>query len=141
MVIFTHGYLHFLPSLKIIKTLPNLGNNIYFYVNITFKNKKLQKILTDPRETKKAYGAMAKRVSQRMDQLQAAMNLATLQSIPALECHLLSGDRKGEWAISISGNYRLIFEIDQHPVPVRDDGTIDFINVTDIRIIETTDYH
>ena len=118
-----------------------MGNKIYLCVNISFKNKKLQKILTDPRETKKAYGTMAKRVSQRMDQIQAALILATLQSIPALECHLLTGNRKGEWAVSISGNYRLIFEIDQHPVPVRDDGTIDSIMVTDIRIIETTDYH
>lgn len=110
-------------------------------MNITFKNRKLQKILTDPGEIKKAYGSMAKRVSQRMDQLQAAPNLATIQSLPALECHLLTGDRKGEWAVSISGNYRLIFEIDHNPLPTKDDGGIDSIRITDIRILETTDYH
>ena len=110
-------------------------------MNIAFKNKKLQKILTDPGETKKAYGTMAKRVSQRMDQLQAAPNLSTVQALIALECHMLTGDRKGEWAISISGNYRLIFEIDQHPIPVKADGSINSIMVTDIRIIETADYH
>ena len=110
-------------------------------MNIAFKTKKLQKILTEPGEIKKAYGTMSKRIAQRMDQLQAAPNLATLQSIPALECHLLSGDRKGEWAISISGNYRMIFEIDQDPIPKKDDGTTDSILITDIHILETTDYH
>ncbi len=110
-------------------------------MNITFKNRKLQKILTDPGEIKKAYGSMAKRVSQRMDQLQAAPNLATIQSLPTLECHLLTGDRKGEWAVSISGNYRLIFDIDHHPIPTKEDGGIDSIRITDIRILETTDYH
>ena len=110
-------------------------------MNITFKNKKLQKILTDPGEIKKAYGSMAKRIAQRMDQLQAAPNLATIQSFPALECHLLTGDRKGEWAVSISGNYRLIFEIDHNPIPEKEDGSIDSIRITDIRILETTDYH
>ncbi len=110
-------------------------------MNITFKSKKLQKILTDPGEIKKAYGSMAKRVSQRMDQLQAAPNLATILSLPALECHFLTRDRKGEWAVSISGNYRLIFEIDHNPMPTKEDGGIDTIRVTDIRILDTTDYH
>jgi plasmid maintenance system killer protein len=110
-------------------------------MNITFKNRKLQKILTDPGEIKKAYGSIAKRISQRMDQLQAAPNLATIQSLPALECHLLTGDRKGEWAVSISGNYRLIFEIDHNPIPTKEDGGIDSIRITDICILETTDYH
>lgn len=110
-------------------------------MNIAFKTRKLQKILTNPGEIKKTYGTMSKRVSQRMDQLQAAPNLTTLQSIPALECHILTGDRKGEWAVSISGNYRMIFKIDHDPIPQKDDGTIDSILVTDIRILETTDYH
>ena len=110
-------------------------------MNITFKRKKLQKILTDPVEIKKAYGSLAKRISQRMDQLQAAPNLATIQSLPALECHLLTGDRKGEWAVSISGNYLLLFEIGHNPIPTKDDGGIDSIRITDIRILETTDYH
>jgi plasmid maintenance system killer protein len=118
-----------------------LGNKIYFCVNISFKSKKLKKNLTDPGEIKKAYGSMGKRLSQRMDQLQAAPNLATLQSFPALNCHLLTGDRKGEWAVSLSGNYRLIFEIAHHPVPLKPDGSIDSIRVTDICIIETIDYH
>lgn len=84
---------------------------------------------------------MAKKVSQRMEQLYSSPNLAVLISIPAANCHPLTGNRKGEWAVDISGNYRLIFEINQDPVPMKNDGNVDTILVTDIRILETTDYH
>ena len=110
-------------------------------MNIEFKSNKLRKILTNAREIQKHYGTMAKKVSQRMDQMYASPNLSVLISYPSADCHLLSGDRAGEWAVSISGNYRLIFEIYQDPVPTNNDGSVNAILVTGIRIIETTDYH
>ena len=110
-------------------------------MNVEFKSAKLKKILTDAREIQKHYGTMAKKVSQRMDQLYASSNLNVLISYPSANCHSLSGDRAGEWAVNISGNYRLIFEIYQDPVPTNIDGSVNTILVTDIRILETTDYH
>ena len=110
-------------------------------MNIAFKNKKLQTALTDAREMQKQYGNMAKKVAQRMEQLRAAPNLAVMQSYQAARCHLLKGDRNEQWAIDISGNYRMIFEINQSPVPQQKDGSINTLKVTDIMIIETTDYH
>lgn len=32
--------------------------------------------------------------------------------LPGFRLHQLKGDRKGQWAVSISGNYRLVFEIE-----------------------------
>ena len=110
-------------------------------MNVDFKSNKLKKILTNAREIQKEYGTMAKKVSQRMEQLNASPNLAVLITIPSANCHPLTGNRKGEWAVDISGNYRLIFEINQDPIPTKNDGAVDTILVTDIRIIETTDYH
>ena len=110
-------------------------------MNIDYKSKKLRKILTNAQEIQKAYGAMAKRVSQRIAQLEAAPTLADLMTYPAANCHPLTGKRAGEWAVNISGNYRLIFEINHNPVPQNDDGSICTILVTDIRILETADYH
>jgi proteic killer suppression protein len=109
-------------------------------MNIDYKSNKLRKILTTAILIKKEYGTMAKKVSQRMEQLIAADNLAVLISLP-VNCHSLTGDRQGEWAIDISGNFRLIFEINQNPIPLKSDQSIDTILVTDIRILETTDYH
>ncbi len=110
-------------------------------MNLEFKTPKLKKALTIAVETQKAYGTMAKKVAQRMAQLDAAPNLASLITIAAANCHPLKGNRKGEWAVDISGNYRLIFEINHNPVPTTDDGSVNTILVTDIRILETTDYH
>lgn len=83
----------------------------------------------------------AKRVAQRMEEIRASTNLAVLMQIRAANCHPLTGDKDGEWAVDISANHRLVFEIDQEPIPIKEDGGINTILVTDIRIITTTDYH
>ena len=59
----------------------------------------------------------------------------------ASRCHELKGDRKAEWAVDISVNHRMIFKINQEPVPLNRDGTVDTLKVVNIMIIETTDYH
>ncbi len=110
-------------------------------MNIDFKNNRIRKALSDAREIQKAFGNMAKKVSQRMEQLRAAPTLADMQTYQAARCHELKGERKGEWAVDISVNHRMIFEINQHPVPVNKDGSVNTSKVTDIMIIETTDYH
>ncbi len=33
-------------------------------------------------------------------------------SLPGYKFHLLKGDRKGEYAVSVSGNWRITFEFD-----------------------------
>ena len=42
---------------------------------------------------------------------------------PRWRVHQLSGDRKGEWSISVSGNWRITFE--------EEDGHIDHLNLED----------
>lgn len=36
-----------------------------------------------------------------------------LRSLPAWKAHMLTGDRKGTWSLSVTGNRRLTFRIDQ----------------------------
>ncbi len=110
-------------------------------MNIDFKNNRIKKAISDAREMQKAFGNMAKKVFQRMEQLKSVTTLAEMQMYQAARCHELKGERKGEWAINISVNHRMIFEINQHPVPLNKDSSVDTKKVTDIMIIETTDYH
>ena len=110
-------------------------------MNIDYKNNKIRKVLSDAREMQKAFGNLAKKVSQRMEQLRAAPTLANMQMYQAARCHELKGERKGEWAIDISVNHRMIFEINQQPLPSNKDGSVDTKKVTGIMITETTDYH
>lgn len=110
-------------------------------MTITYRNNKIKKKLSSASEIKKAFGQMAKKVSQRMDEIKDSANLAVLMQIPAANCHPLMGDKNGNWAVDISGNYRLIFDLNHDPIPKTENGSIDTIVVTDITIIETTDYH
>ncbi|HVT85192.1 MAG TPA: hypothetical protein VHD35_08300 [Chitinophagaceae bacterium] len=110
-------------------------------MNIAYSTNRLKKQLSNASEIKRAFGVNAKRVAQRMADIIASPNLAVLQQIPAANCHPLTGDRKGEWALDISANHRLIFVIDHDPIPQNDDGSVNTILVTDIRIIGTNDYH
>jgi proteic killer suppression protein len=106
-----------------------------------YKNNKLKKQLNDASECKRAYGEIAKKIFARMEDIRASPNLAVLLQIPAANCHQLKGDRKAEWAVNISVNYRLIFILEHDPMPYTDDGSIDAIMITDIFIIEIVDYH
>lgn len=110
-------------------------------MKVTFGNNKLERQLSSATEIMKAFGKMARKVSMRLDEMKSAPNLAVLQKMPQAGCHPLAADRAGQWAVSISGSHRLIFEIDMEPVPVTDAGLIDTIRVTDITIVETVNYH
>ncbi len=110
-------------------------------MEISFKSRKLEKSLTDPKEISKTYGIMAKKVNQRMKDLLAASTLAVMKTIPAANCHELKGDRDGQLAVDISGNWRIILEPDHDPVPAKAEGGLDWNSITHIKVLEVTDYH
>ena len=95
-------------------------------MEITYKNRKLEKQLTDPTEMVKSFGQLARKVNQRLKDLADADNL---------------GDRKGELAVDVSVNYRIIFEPLHDPIPKKGDGGLDWEEVTKIQINEIADYH
>lgn len=68
-------------------------------------------------ETGSTRGIQSKHASRLRMQLAAmdsAMEVSDLD-IPGYQLHPLKGDRKGIWAISVSGNWRLTFEFrDEH---------------------------
>ena len=56
-------------------------------------------------------------------------------------CHALSADRDGQFAVHLWGQYRLIFEPNDEPIPRLEDGGIDRSGVTSVVITEVADYH
>lgn len=110
-------------------------------MKIDYASNKLRKQLSNATEIKKAFGVNAKKVAQRLEDIEASPNLAVLIQIPSANCHALIGNRKGEWTVDISPNHRMIFTINQEPVPLKLDMGVDLIKVTDIRILKTEDYH
>lgn len=110
-------------------------------MEISYKNRKIENQLTDPREMAKSFGKLARKVNQRLKDLTDADTLAIIRTIPAARCHELKGDRKGELAVDVSGNYRMIFEPNHNPKPKKDDGGLNWEEVTKIQINEIEDYH
>lgn len=111
-------------------------------MEIKYKSNKLAKTVESPRAIKKSYGTRAKLVNQRLKELEAAPTLATMRSIPAANCHELTGDRKTELAVDVSAVHRIIFEPNHKPKPAREDGGLDWNQITSIMINEIgEDYH
>ncbi len=110
-------------------------------MEISYSSNKLQKQLTQARELVAAFGQMARKVSQRHEELKSADTLSIMKLFPAAYCHELTGDRKGTLAVKVSGNYRMIFEPNHDPIPHKEDGGLDWEKVTSITILEITDYH
>jgi toxin HigB-1 len=63
----------------------------------------------DPRELRPDW---VKRIRNVVTALLAAPNMEGLQGPPGWRIHQLSGDRAGTWSISVTGNWRVTFEIE-----------------------------
>ena len=112
---------------------------------ILFSTKKLEKECNDDRLLVRRHGILAKTIRRRLDDLDAASTLGTLKKLPQYQsrkaCHELTAEYKGCIALALSGLDRLIIQPANDPVPLKQDGGLDWDNVTRIRIIEVTNYH
>jgi toxin HigB-1 len=73
----------------------------------TFRHKGLAKFFLTGSKAG-IHATHAERLRQLLAVLDAARGLADLAA-PGLKLHPLQGDRAGQWACTVSGNYRLIF--------------------------------
>lgn len=102
------------------------------------ETKKLTKILNSHRLLVKNFGkSRVERIQSRLDEFDAARNLAQIPSDPPPRCHRLSGNLKDKFAVDISGNYRIIFEgYDQN-----DELSVKKSDIVTIQITDIEDYH
>jgi len=111
-------------------------------MKIYFRKKKLQKACSSERASIRMWGREnAKKLHQRLRELEAADNLSVIYCLPAARCHQLKGNRTGQFAVNLKHPFRLIFEPRHDPVPLKDDGGIDLTQITEIIIVEVEDYH
>ena len=108
-------------------------------MEIMFANKDLKKICEEPSfANRKICTASVKKLQGRLADLMAA---ARLGDIPAGNPHPLKGNREGQFALRLSGGDRLVFDAQDDPVPTTIDESIDWKNVTSIRVVFIGDYH
>lgn len=110
-------------------------------MDISFSNNRLKKYAnTDSEAIKKLGSIRAKIFKQRLDDLRAASTLEDVRHLPG-KYHELVGNRKGQWACSLDGSYRLIFEANHEPIPSNDSGQYIWIKIIAVEIVEIIDYH
>lgn len=110
-------------------------------MEITFKNNKLRKQLSNGKELLKSYGPLARKIKQRLLELESADTLAVVAANKALRLHPYKGARAGEWSVDVRQNWRVIFEINHDPPPLIADGGVDLSKVTRLKILAIEDPH
>lgn len=107
-----------------------------------FRTKKFQKSCNSSKEMQKHFGAIrAKKLQQRLMELQAADHLGQISHVPPPRCHEMTGDRQGQLSVDLDQPYRLFFIPANDPIPLNKDGGLDWSLVTEIEIIEIADPH
>ena len=113
-------------------------------MDITFSSKKLAKQMNDDRAMVKAYGTQsARKIQKILTQFRASPNLGIFAPpySPPHRCHELTGNRKGQLSVDVEHPYRLVFEPADNPLPMREDGGLDWGKVTIIKIKGVEDTH
>ncbi len=80
-------------------------------MNVVFKNARLRKAYESKREATKNFGELGRTYISRINTIYACETVEDFRSFPQLKFHALKGQRKGQFAISLSGNLRLIITI------------------------------
>lgn len=98
-------------------------------MDITYKNKKIEKVCTDAKAAEKTYGReMAEKIHHRIDEIVAADTVEMMIQFHIGRCHPLTQNRKGQYAVDLIHPYRLVFE--------KNGGEIQIA-----KILEIVDYH
>jgi len=90
---------------------------------VRFRHKGLERLFASG-DTRGVSAQLAKRLRRLLGSLATATSPLNM-NIAGYQLHPLVGERKGEWAVSVSGNWRLVFRFDGE-------------NATDIDLV---DYH
>lgn len=80
---------------------------------IKFRTKKLEKCFLVSKQATKEFGLpVARKYIQRINIIKTSKALDDIKKLPGLRCHPLKGDRIGQYAVKLTGFYRLIFTIE-----------------------------
>lgn len=109
-------------------------------IEILFLTPDLQRLCEQQKLAVRKLGAdSARKLRARLADLSAA---ATVSGLVPGHPHPLKGDRAGQFAVSLAGGARLVFEPANEAVPlVARGGSVDWTRVTRVRIVFVGDYH
>lgn len=105
-------------------------------MELTYKNKKLQNLCENSRyntELVKNYGKeVAKKLPQRIKELKAFESLNDIPVNLPFKRHKLTGNRNNQFAVNITGQYRLIFRNKENKLLIEDLKEIKKIEIMEV---------
>ncbi len=109
-------------------------------MDIGFKNLHLRELCENSRSAKQELGeACAKKLHARIADIQAAASVSVLV---VGKPHPLTGKNDYmKYSIHLDKGMRLLIEPDHDPIPSRDDGGIEWNQVTKVKITYIGNYH
>ena len=110
-------------------------------MEILFATASLRRDCSDAKRRRRRWGESGERLGRRLDDLQAAPNLAAVLPPMPGRLHALVKDRAGQFSMDLKHPYRLILEPADDPIPPMPDGGIDLGRVTAMRVIGVEDTH
>lgn len=109
-------------------------------MEVTYKNKHLQKCAEDESYSKRKLGSVrSEKHLQRIGDLFDANTLEDVRYLPG-NYHELTANRKGQWAVSLDGPYRLIFTPHESPIPTDSNGKYIWIEIKGVELEEIENY-
>lgn len=110
-------------------------------MKIQFKSKQLDNLCNSLAKLKRKYSEkIAKLIMRRLQELNNAKKLSAMRELPG-RCEELIGNREGELSIRTGEQFRIIFEPMNDPIPQKEDGGLDWEQVTIIRILEISKHY
>ena len=82
-------------------------------------HKGLRRLIQDD-DTTGVQPAVAPKLRRIVSFLQDMEREEELRMVPSWKAHRLTGDRKGAWSLSVTGNWRLTFRIDREEMEIVD---------------------
>lgn len=80
---------------------------------VKFRTKKLEKCFLQSKQAHREFGdQVGRKYTQRISIIKSINSLDELKRLPGLRCHPLKGDRAGQYAINLTGFFRLIFTVE-----------------------------
>ena len=111
-------------------------------MEIGYATTKLARQCESDQVLRKVYGPRcAGLIQRRLFELDAAAHLAEMRTVATARCHLLTGDRKSQYAVDLVHPKRLVFEPFGDPMPMLEDGGINESKVTAVMVVGIVDYH
>ncbi|MBI4193571.1 MAG: type II toxin-antitoxin system RelE/ParE family toxin [Betaproteobacteria bacterium] len=110
-------------------------------MQVEFPDSRTQALFNSGRELTRVFGSKnARLIRRRVDDLRAVPSLENARGLPG---HLeeLRGKRKGEFSMRLTGGHRLIFKPSGNPLPIKQDGGIDWAQIRAITILSAENYH